>query len=110
LALAEVRQDHQPKNLPIALQRLGAEVKAGPVPIPSRGEFRQRRLRRVNVHTVGVLGDQAGKLDLGFLLRALEAVIPGHSLAGDRIALKIKLQSPRMRTAPSDTAAHCTSP
>ena len=53
----KVRNDVEPEDLPIALERFRADIQAQPIAIPTLGEFSNRFLRWVNAFAGGVLRD-----------------------------------------------------
>jgi hypothetical protein len=54
---AKMRDYVKPKNLPVTLDRLRAEIQAEPIALPTVGKFGDRLLRRINAGTGGILGD-----------------------------------------------------
>lgn len=96
---AEVRLDLIFDDLAIALEGFGRAIERGVIPIPPLEEFRNGDFRRINREAGLVLRDQAGELELGIALVALERDVAGFALSCCRIKTNVEFDLERTCTA-----------
>src|SRR5262245_15524019 len=98
--------DIEPNELPVALQRLRADIGAGPISIPSIEKFGNGCLGWVNAFAGCVLCDQTGELNLGVALPTLEARISNAALASERVRANVIFELKCSPAAFADVTFH----